>query len=1006
MHKIRLHKTTNKRSKNKKIEQNLSKQVNMAIYHCSVKTISRSNGRSAVSSAAYRSGEKLYDERLDKNFYYPGKSSDIMYKEIMHPSNSPSWVSDREALWNNVELAEKRCDSQLAREIEISLPKEFNDAQNIALVREYIQKEFVSRGMIADICLHYGREDREPDNYNPHAHVMLTMREVSSSGFGLKNTEWNRRELLQVWRESFAELTNLHLSKNDFEIKVDHRSLADQGIKLLPQNVELPNDAKARLTDQLERQAAIMNENGLKLLANPEVALSAITYNQATFTDKNIERYVQSRSTSDEQFTEICNKIKNHKECILISTENGTNRYTTKEMLSLEASIYTKAANKSKEANFAATITGHKTLTLSPEQGAAVEYICQNKDLRLVIGHAGAGKTHMLSVAKEAWEECGYNIKGAALSGIAAENLANGSGITSKTVARYLLDWENNREKLTSKDIFVIDEASMLGTRDVAKIMQEAEKSGAKLIMLGDPKQLQAIEAGAAFRRLAETEGYLAMNDIRRQNQKWQKEATKCFAVGDIAGGLSYYEKANKVVSFGTKDQAMSAMISTWMSDKNLNTEKQIILTHTRSDVFALNNMARDALKSQGSLSPGIALNLSSGTKELSIDDVVYFLKNNSELGVKNGTLGRIIKIDESGNISVNIDSTKTKDQNNEISNIGNKDIKTSENNVLSFNLKDYNFLDYGYAATIHKAQGVTVDRTYVLATPGFDQRLTYVSMSRHKDEATMFWAKEDFKSDAFFKNSISRVAEKDNALDYMDYTTSIKTFAQQRGIISIYQDIVAQSEKLINEVGNIIKSGIKAVKNLVINSSETLSPNHVIPDHVIDDTKREFGKEVKTELTDITKDETKGRYRGTIECNGKEYLKIEQYDCVRLINSKLYKGQAQTRTPTQNQAQTQNKQQDREQTLSQGQNQSQYQSQNQGQDKLKDLKDGDYVKISKENNRENSPHKILSVSLDVERTQTIKTQAQAQAKEKEKEQMQAKESALEKPKISYERER
>ena len=116
------------------------------------------------------------------------------------------------------------------------------------------------------------------------------------------------------------------------------------------------------------------------------------------------------------------------------------------------------------------------------------------------------------------------------LSGIAAENLEGGSGIKSHTVASRLWRWERDRERLTAKDIVVVDEAGMLGSRQMAKIMDEVNHAGAKIVLVGDPEQLQAIEAGAAFRAIAEKVGFVEMNDIRRQNEPWQQQATRDFA--------------------------------------------------------------------------------------------------------------------------------------------------------------------------------------------------------------------------------------------------------------------------------------------------------------------------------------------------------------------------------------------------------------------------------------------------------------------------------------------
>lgn len=742
----------------------------MAIYHCSAKTIGRSSGSSVVNSAAYRSGEKLYDEKLEKTFYYAGKAQDVMHKEIMAPENVPEWVHDREKLWNAVEAFEKRKDSQLAREIEISLPREFSTDQNVALVREYVQKEFVNKGMVADVCLHYGMKGGE---YNPHAHVLLTMREITAEGFGKKNVEWNKKELLKEWRQSWSELSNKHLSINGFDVQIDHRSLKEQGIELTPQNVELPNDAKERLTEQRDRQIEIMRQNGARLIERPEIALKAITHMQATFRDRDIARYVHSRTADKEQFDLVCEKIKQHDDLVKLAVDRQGTRYTTKEMLSMERAMFDGAMIKAQEKHH---LVGDNKLReiianhgLSIEQQAAVEYITQGNGVRCIVGYAGTGKTHMLKAAREIWEQNGYQVQGGALSGIAAQGLEQGAGINSRTVARRLIDWENGRDQLSSRDILVIDEAGMLGTKDVARLVNEVKEKGAKLVLIGDPQQLQAIEAGAAFRGIAERIGYLEMNNIRRQEVEWQREATKMLALGQVGVALDQYSAANKVHMYDGKQVAMDGMVIDWMHDRQENPQaSQIMLAYKRQDVRELNAKARQRLKDKGQLSDGYKLELANGMRELSIGDRVYFLKNDNGLAVKNGTLGEVVSVNKDGNIK----------------------IKTSEYGVdreIAFSVGEYNHIDHGYAATVHKAQGVTVDKAYVMASQGFNQHITYVAISRHIRDVSIYWAKEEFSDFADLKNKLGRAARKDNAIDYWE---SARVFAENRGMDSNYRDI------------------------------------------------------------------------------------------------------------------------------------------------------------------------------------------------------------------------
>lgn len=198
----------------------------MAIYHFSVSTISRGKGQSSVASASYRSGEKLKDERTNETKYYHREVKPETM--ILSPSNSPSWVTDRERLWNEVEKSETRKNSRVAREINIALPVELTNEQQKELIKNYVQEQFVDKGMIADVAIH--RDDIE----NPHAHVMLTTREISKDGFTTKNRDWDRKELLELWREEWSKHTNKSLELNGSKERITHLSHEARGLETLP----------------------------------------------------------------------------------------------------------------------------------------------------------------------------------------------------------------------------------------------------------------------------------------------------------------------------------------------------------------------------------------------------------------------------------------------------------------------------------------------------------------------------------------------------------------------------------------------------------------------------------------------------------------------------------------------------------------------------------------------------------------------------------------------------
>ena len=200
----------------------------MAIYHLRATMISRSAGRSATAAAAYRVGERIEDHRTGLTFDYRARSG-VDHVETLAPANAPAWVQDRAALWNAVEAAETRKNSQVAREIRVALPAELDHGQRVELVRDFCQRQFVDRGMVADIALH--APGREGDERNHHAHILLTTREVGPEGFGEKNRDWNAVEMLEEWREAWARDSNRALERCGHDERIDHRTLEAQRIE-------------------------------------------------------------------------------------------------------------------------------------------------------------------------------------------------------------------------------------------------------------------------------------------------------------------------------------------------------------------------------------------------------------------------------------------------------------------------------------------------------------------------------------------------------------------------------------------------------------------------------------------------------------------------------------------------------------------------------------------------------------------------------------------------------
>jgi ATP-dependent exoDNAse (exonuclease V) alpha subunit len=205
----------------------------LATYHCAVKVIKRSEGRSATAAAAYRHASRIEDERQGVVHDYTRKQH-VDEGFILAPENAPEWTRDRAALWNKAEQAEKRGDAQVARELVVALPREIPKAEQAEIVRQFAAENFTSRGMVADVAIH--RPSASDGQEQPHAHIMLTMRPLDGQEFSTKkDRSWNDKELVETWRKSWAQHVNRAYSRHQMAERVDHRSYERQGVEKAPQ---------------------------------------------------------------------------------------------------------------------------------------------------------------------------------------------------------------------------------------------------------------------------------------------------------------------------------------------------------------------------------------------------------------------------------------------------------------------------------------------------------------------------------------------------------------------------------------------------------------------------------------------------------------------------------------------------------------------------------------------------------------------------------------------------
>jgi len=840
----------------------------MAIFHARIQVIGRSAGRSVVAAAAYRAAQCLQDEKLGRAHDFTAKTG-VVHSEIMLPAGAPArWNQGemaaeqhaaRTTLWNEVEAREKRCDAQLAREMEFAIPRELPQAKAIELAREFVREQFVDRGMAADLNVHW---DVGADGQaKPHAHVLLTMRQVTPDGFGPKVREWNSAALYEGMRERWAALANERLAQLGHDVRIDHRSYAEQGIALEPQHKIGPAGARRAVRGEPAERAAehveIARRNGEAILADPGVVLDAITRQHSTFTRADLARFVNRHTADGEQFARAMAVVEASPELVRLGEDGrGRSRLTTREMLAVEQRMERTSLALSRRQTHGVLLERRRAVAaeagLGDEQRAAFGHLTRSRDLSVLVGIAGGGKTTLLGAARRAWEAEGYRVRGATLSGIAAEGLEAGSGIESRTLASLEWGWKEGRDALTARDVLVVDEAGMVGSRQMERVLGQAEAAGAKVVLVGDPEQLQAIEAGAAFRAIAERVGAAEILETRRQRVGWQREATRELATGRTAAALLRYETAGMVHGHGTSADARVALIVGWDRERRAAPEQsRVILAYTRADAQMLNHLARERLRAAGELGAEQAVQTERGERRFSAGDRLMFLRNERGLGagpggrggvaVKNGTLGTVLAVEGEGTrLTVRLDRA------------GGGGVSAPE---VTFSVGDYAALEHGYAATMHKGQGVTADRAHVLASAHMDRHAAYVALSRHRDGVSLHWSADELGSREGLARVLGRERAKDTSLDYGDGAEpeaaglapelaraerTAAAYAERRGVVPVGEvaagdgpagpRLAARTALLLNRMGALQLDGAVTLQGHAARAQAGQAAGEVLP--------------------------------------------------------------------------------------------------------------------------------------------------------------------------------
>ncbi|MEM6780330.1 MAG: AAA family ATPase [Pseudomonadota bacterium] len=641
------------------------------------------------------------------------------------------------------------------------------------------------------------RGEHNPTNYT-HAEHQQAKRVGKHAG-------QIKADIQEAWAGSDTKIAFEHaLAEKGYFLARGDRGrfvLVDTHGEVYPLRQQVPlkvKEFRARLGDETDLPSVqdILDRLALERETKPTYdtakLLTQIERYHAAFTPAMMDRTLKTIIKDKVERHTAIQEILQSPDIVCIGERDGKHVFATKAMLDVEKRMAENAkamAHKPIHSvdshavhraifnlnNKIARETGGKA-SLSREQADALHHMASDKQLSLVVGVAGAGKTTIMEGAKEALESQGYRVRGAAPSGVAASGLReigmNASTLHAleyriKTAEKILQENEGKpltqkqtsfikSAMLTNKDVLIVDEAGMVSAKQLANIIELTKQAGAKLVLVGDPAQLQSVEAGAAFRTLLERNDSASLTEVRRQKTDWQREATIQLSKGNVADALQTYGKHGCITQAKMRDDAKAELVKDVMQAQKITPDKsRLVLAYTRKDVADLNAMIKAEMVKAGKV---LAENINvpvtvredgherQEMQGFAIGDRILFRKNDTNLGVMNGTFGTLKHV-ENEQFHVELDNGKT----------------------VSFSPQEYSYFQLGYATTVHKSQGVTVDQAFVLATPHFDRHTTYVAMSRHKQAVKIYANRQEFKTDKWLYQCLGKEGEKLSTLDFTD---------------------------------------------------------------------------------------------------------------------------------------------------------------------------------------------------------------------------------------------
>jgi hypothetical protein len=402
-------------------------------------------------------------------------------------------------------------------------------------------------------------------------------------------------------------------------------------------------------------------------------------------------------------------------------------RYTTRSILDAEAHVL-NAGNSLKTAHDhgvgedrRADVLAGKYGTMSAEQVNAFRHCTGEEGLALIDGQAGTGKSFTMAAIRDAYQAEGHRVIGLAFTRKVVGNLAR-DGFDATTIHSQLRDLNNGRAQWDEKTVVMVDEAAMVGTRFMAVLAAHARDAGAKLILVGDDRQISSLDHGGMFAELKKRHGAAVLSEVRRQYKADERRASEMMHEGNWDAALAIYQTKGAIHWTRTQVEARAALVERWAAQTAAGRDKShFVFAYTNQDVDLLNVALRDVRKQRGELEwKDHSIKTAHGRFDFSAGDRVQFTGGDNRRGIVNSTLGTILAI-EGTHLAVRLDGPEGK--------------------VINFDAANFDKFRHGYAGTVWKGQGDTLDQTYLYHSEHWRSAPSYVALTRHREATSLFVA-------------------------------------------------------------------------------------------------------------------------------------------------------------------------------------------------------------------------------------------------------------------------